>query len=233
MDAFEVLGLAYDPDLTDGQVHDAYLLRLRAVHPDSGGDEVCAAAVTAAYSALRSGVRRAELLAAVWPGVLARQGAGRERAGRHPWPGDVEREMDRPPGGGSAPDEARRAELRREVAESRRAQGLPPYITDEATLDKIAELLAVVLGRDVGPREQAGRPAVRHGELAREYARAGAAPSAGPGGWWLGRGWLRVRHGRPAFLAARVAVAAAVPVAGYLAAPGFPAWPGLAAGALT
>jgi hypothetical protein len=54
----------------------------------------------------------------------------------------------RPPGGGPVPDAARREELRREVAASRAAQGLPPVITDEATLEKIAELLAVVLGRE-------------------------------------------------------------------------------------
>jgi hypothetical protein len=37
-DAFTVLGLPYSPDLTEAQVHDAYLLRLRAVHPQHGGD---------------------------------------------------------------------------------------------------------------------------------------------------------------------------------------------------
>ena len=55
VDAFRVLGLRYDPDLTDADVRRAYLLRLRAVHPDNGGDAQAAAAVTAAYDALRSG----------------------------------------------------------------------------------------------------------------------------------------------------------------------------------
>jgi hypothetical protein len=76
VDAFDVLGLPYDPDLTDAQVHAAYRLRLRATHPDSGGDVVCAAAVTAAYSALRSGVRRADVLGVVAVGALAGDGAG-------------------------------------------------------------------------------------------------------------------------------------------------------------
>ena len=36
--------------------------RMQAAHPDNGGDPAAAAAVTAAYDALRSGVRRGELL---------------------------------------------------------------------------------------------------------------------------------------------------------------------------
>jgi len=59
----------------------------------------------------------------------------------------MSRQQRRGPGGGPAPDAARREELRREVAESRRRQGLPPYITDEATLDRVATLLAVTLNR--------------------------------------------------------------------------------------
>jgi len=78
VDAFEVLGLGYDPDLTDAQVHAAYRRRLRATHPDNGGDAVCAAAVTAAYTAVRSGVRRADLLGALSLGVLAGDGAARQ-----------------------------------------------------------------------------------------------------------------------------------------------------------
>lgn len=54
VDAFAVLGIPGDPELSDGQVRRAYLRRLRAVHPDAGGDSECAAAVTAAYDALRS-----------------------------------------------------------------------------------------------------------------------------------------------------------------------------------
>jgi curved DNA-binding protein CbpA len=61
VDAFGVLGLPYSPDLTDGEVRAAYLLR--AAHPDNGGD---AAAVTAAYDTLRSGVRRGELLSVIF-----------------------------------------------------------------------------------------------------------------------------------------------------------------------
>jgi len=48
------------------------------------------------------------------------------------------------------PDEARRAELRAKVAASRAEQGLPPSVTDEATLAKIADLLVVMLGRGEG-----------------------------------------------------------------------------------
>ncbi len=82
VDAFRVLGLHYDPDLTDADVRRAYLLRVRAVHPDSGGDAAAAAAVTAAYDALPSGVRRGELLAAatVDRGDIPQgSGAGRRR----------------------------------------------------------------------------------------------------------------------------------------------------------
>ncbi len=97
-----MLGLPRSPDLTDEDVRRAYRLRLRAVHPDNGGD-TRAAAVTAAYDALRSGVRRGELLAAVTvdrgDAAPARRRRGRSagRAGRQP-PGAI-------------PDEARRAEL--------------------------------------------------------------------------------------------------------------------------
>ena len=45
---------------------------------------------------------------------------------------------------GVVPDAARRAELRAKVAASRAAQGLPPFVTDEATLGKIADLLVVM-----------------------------------------------------------------------------------------
>jgi hypothetical protein len=47
------------------------------------------------------------------------------------------------------------------------------------------------------------------------------------------RGWLRLRHGRPGWLAARVALAVAVPLVGQFTAPGDPAVPALAVGALT
>jgi curved DNA-binding protein CbpA len=257
VDAFRVLGLHYDPDLTDADVRRAYLLRLRAVHPDSGGDAAAAAAVTAAYDALRSGVRRGELLAAATvdrgdiPDV-GRAGRGRgpaRRPGRRPARG---------PGPGRVPDAARRAELRSKVAASRAAQGLPPFVTDEATLAKIADLLGVMLGRkdnmgDDFPRpvgaawQDAERP-VRVEEPSswrrerrrwragqRERAQAGQVRPvlAGPPRpvWW--RAWARVRHGRPGWLLVRVLLAAAVPLAAELAAPGDPAVPALAAGALT
>ncbi len=183
VDAFAVLGLPYDPDLTDEHVHDAYRLRLRAVHPDSGGDEVRAAAVTAAYTALRSGVRRADLLGAVSLGVLAGDGTG--------------------PEGGA---------------------GLA--VTDAGTLERIGELVTAA-----GAGERVGPP---RGEAV-AFARAGAPPrgARGDGAGWLVRGWLRLRWGRPAMLAARAGVAALVPVVGWAAAPGYPVWPGLAVGAAT
>jgi hypothetical protein len=130
-----VLGLPYSADLTDQDVRRAYLLRLRAAHPDNGGDTTAAAAVTGAHDALRSGGRRGELLAAA---TVDRGGA--EVPGRPP----------RAAGGAcpsGVPDAARREQLRARVAASRAAQGLPPYVTDEATLDKIADLLVVMLGR--------------------------------------------------------------------------------------
>jgi curved DNA-binding protein CbpA len=58
VDAFQVLGLPYDPDVTNAEVRAAYLVRLRAVHPDNGGDTRCAAAVTAAFESSMPGVTR-------------------------------------------------------------------------------------------------------------------------------------------------------------------------------
>ena len=215
VDAFGVLGLPYSPELTDADVRRAYLLRLRAAHPDNGGDTGAAAAVTAAYDALRSGVRRGELLAAatVDRGAAAVPG-GRSR--RRP----VARRV------GGVPDAARRQQLRARVAASRAAQGLPPYVADEATLDKIADLLVVMLGRrdergrhtprSVGalwpgwdapwwdeaagaprrPREFSSWRRERARRRADERERAGPArvPVAGS---WPRRAWARVRHGRP------------------------------------
>jgi curved DNA-binding protein CbpA len=265
VDAFRVLGLPYSPDLTDEDVRRAYLLRLKAVHPDRGGDTQAAAAVTAAYEALRSGVRRGELLAAatVDRGSIppTRRGEGGRRGGRGPG---------RPRGSGAAPrgvavpDAARREELRARVAASRAAQGLPPFVTDEATLDKISDLLVVMLGRrdDRGRRtprsvgsawpgwdgpwwdEDAGQPrrveeesswrlSRRRRRLAdRELAWAGRLPVPVAGGV-LRRAWLRLRHGRPVLLLARVAVAAGVPLIAEAAVPGDPAIPALAVGAFT
>lgn len=153
------------------------------------------------------------------------------------------------------PDAARREELWRKMAAARVEQGLPPYITDEATLDKIADLLVVTLGRGDGarsahgrpvgaaaPRERAGRPPVFEPsswrrESRRQYAaereRAGAAPERVVAGWWLMRGWLRLRYGRPGWLAARVVLAALVVLVAQVAAPGDPAVWALGAGAVT
>jgi len=158
------------------------------------------------------------------------------------------------------PDAARRAELRAKVAASRAAQGLPPFVTDEATLGKIADLLGVMLGRkdaggqefprsagaawpwqDAG-REPPGRPEEpsswrrerrrwRAGQ--RERARAGQVGPvlAGPPRPVWRRAWARVRHGRPGWLVVRVVLVAAVPLVAQLAAPGDPAVPALGVGA--
>jgi curved DNA-binding protein CbpA len=106
-DAFLVLGLPYSSDLTDRDVRAAYLLRMRAAHPDNGGDVDAAKAVQAAYETLRSGVRRGELLAALMTD------RGPPSSAHEPGTGDV-------------PDAARREELRRRVAASRAAQGPTP-----------------------------------------------------------------------------------------------------------
>jgi hypothetical protein len=235
VDAFQVLGLPYDPDLTDAEVRSAYVYRLRAVHPDNGGDHVCAAAVTAAFEAVRWGVRRGELLAAVTverAAVAVPVGAAgwRARAGGPPRGGGEEE--GRGPGGRPGP--VRMAELRRRVAASRAEQGLPPFITDEATLARICELL-VVMGQRGGPgagvrdgaRQRAPGPAAGAG---------GRAVAAGPvrvgGSWWV-RGWLRVRWGRPGWLVGRVVVAVGVVVVAGVVAGGDPAVWGLGVGALT
>ena len=49
------------------------------------------------------------------------------------------------------PDKARMAELQARVAASRAAQGLPPYVTDEVTLAKVADLIAVFQNRSPAP----------------------------------------------------------------------------------
>ena len=67
-----------------GGVQAAYLLRLRAMHPDSGGDTAAAATVTAAYDALRSGVRRGELLAMATVDREGEPGAGPPGAAAQP-----------------------------------------------------------------------------------------------------------------------------------------------------
>ena len=252
VDAFRVLGLPYSPDLTDEDVRAAYLLRMRAVHPDNGGDSEAAAAVTAAHDALRSAGRRGELLAAVTvdrDSPPAGEPSGwrlwsRERAASPPRErgrGPRARPEDEPePGMGPAPDAARREELWRKMSAARVAQGLPPYITDEAVLDKIADLLVGTLGRGeaakhypqsagaAGPgldraREPAWEPSSWRREGRRAYARdrldqqaAATAVSGSP----LMRGWLRVRYGRPWWLAARTLLAAGVVLVAQAAAPG-------------
>ena len=256
-DAFMVLGLPHSPDLTDEQVREAYLLRLRAVHPDNGGDTRAAAAVTAAYDALRSAGRRGELLTAIpadhdcdAPGDDAaggwlRRRTGRARAGSPP---PSQRDESARPGTGRVPDAARREELWRKMSAARVEQGLPPYITDEATLDKIADLLVATLDRDQAAPGQQARPVAA--DAARQYARlppqlpssgrgqqAAGRDQPGPGSGaarsWPVRGWLRVRHGRPGWLAARVVAAAAVVLVAQLTAPGDPAVWALGTGTVT
>ena len=75
-------------------------------------------------------VRRGELLA----GAMTDRGEPARGRGRRGGAG-----ADAP-----VPDAARRAELRGLVAASRRAQGLPPHITDPATLARIADLMAAM-----------------------------------------------------------------------------------------
>jgi hypothetical protein len=241
-DAFAVLGLPYSPELTDDDVRRAYKTRLRAAHPDVGGDTGAAAAVTAAREALRSGVRRGELLAA----------AMTERAD------PPARPQEREPGRArktALPDAARRAELRAMVAAGRKAQGLPPYITDPVTLARIADLMIamepgaparerapVPAGADWRPasgpppgrvsswRSEGRRRFMRDYET-REAAAVAAVQAAGTSLW---RTVLaRVRCGRPIWLAGRIVVAAAVVAGAQLAAPGDPAVPALAVGAAT
>jgi curved DNA-binding protein CbpA len=232
-DAFMVLGLPYSAELTDRDVRAAYLRRMRAVHPDAGGDGEAAQAVQAAYEALRSGVRRGEQLAALMTDRDTRLGSPYE------------------PGTGNVPDAARRDELRRRVTASRAAQGLPPYITDPAVLDRIADLLMVTLGRSdrkrrshprtlsaAGPRREDGRGAVgyepsawrretrrRFGQEHPETPSVTGLPGA--------RVWVRLRYGRPGWLAVRAILAAAVVAGAEVVAAGDPAVAGIGVGAFT
>jgi hypothetical protein len=237
-DAFAVLGLPLDPDLTDADVRFAYRARMRAVHPDAGGDTQAAAAVTAAYDALRSGVRRGDLLARAM--IHRTDGPPREQPQTR---------------GSSRPDAARRAELRAMVAAGRAAQGLPPQVTDPATLARIAELMIAMepgarirnpaplpAGADWRPsllpppdrvsewRTQGRREFMRDYEL-REAGQVAAVQAAGRS-WWR-QAWAQVRHGRPGWLAVRIVIAAAVVALAELAAPGDPAVPALGIGAAT
>jgi hypothetical protein len=135
-------------------------------------------------------------------------------------------------------------------------------VTDEATLDKIADLLVVMLGRrDTGGRrtprsvgsawpgwdspwwdQAAGRPRPvrqqsswrRERGRRRDNEREHAEAARVPAARiWPRQAWARVRHGRPGWLAARVVVAVAVPLVAQVVAPGDPAVPGLGVGALT
>jgi hypothetical protein len=155
----------------------------------------------------------------------------------------------------SRPDEARRARLRAMVAAGRAAQGLPPSITDPATLARIAELMiamepgAPVRERTPAPAGADWRPAGApppwrvsawrsegRRQFMRDYemreGRAVAAVEAVGTSWWR-RDWARVRHGRPGWLAARIGLAAALVTGAQLVAPGDPAVPAMAVGAFT
>jgi hypothetical protein len=232
-DAYMVLGLPYSPDLTDRDVRAAYLLRMRAAHPDNGGDADAAKAVQAAYETLRSGVRRGEILA----GLMTDRGP---LSSAHE------------PGTGNVPDARRREDLRRRVAASRAAQGLPPYITDVAVLDKIADLLVVMLGRAEGRQRVHPRPLGAAGPRREGPARTVFQTSTwrgitrrrfvaehpereplAPGSGQFTRAWARVRDGRPAWLAARIVVASAAVAVAVVAAPGDPAVPAISVGAAT
>jgi hypothetical protein len=144
---------------------------------------------------------------------------------------------------GLPPDAERREELWRNMSAARVAQGLPPYITDEAVLDKIADLLVGTLGRGeaakhyprsagaAGPglhraREAAFEPSSWRREGRPAYARERLAAGGSYGGVGvppLMRGWLRVRYGRPRVLAARLMLAVLVVVIAQAAVPGDPA----------
>jgi hypothetical protein len=80
-------------------------------------------------------------------------------------------------------------------------------------------------------------PSTWRRESRRQYAtereRAGAGPVVPVAGPWLVRGWLRVRYGRPVWLAARILLAALVVVIAQVAAPGDPAVWALGVGAVT
>ena len=163
---------------------------------------------------------------------------------------------------GGVPDAARREQLRARVAASRAAQGLPPYVTDEATLDKIADLLVVMLGRrdtrgrrtprSVGSAwpgwdspwwdETAGRPRAvkeqsswrreRGRRRAEEQDRARAGMAA-MAGPWPRRVWARIRHGRTGWLVARALAAVTAPLIAQFTVPGDPAVSAVAIGAFT
>lgn len=62
---FTVLGLPVSPDLTDGDVRLAFLVRAAETHPDrtDGGDPAAFAAASAAYRALRTPWQRSEAYA--------------------------------------------------------------------------------------------------------------------------------------------------------------------------
>jgi curved DNA-binding protein CbpA len=237
-DAFAVLGLPRRIDLTDEDVRRAYRARMRALHPDAGGDADAAAAVTAAYDALRSAVRRGELLAEAM--IWRSDPALREQAGARQ---------------SSRPDPARRARLRATVAAGRHAQGLPPQITDPGTLARIAELMTAVergaparqraplpAGADWRPaltpaparvsawRSEGRRRFMRDYEQ-REARAVDAVQAAGPSRWR--EVWAQIQHGRPVWLAARIVLAGGLVTGAQLAAPGNPAVPALAVGGVT
>ncbi|MBM7784895.1 hypothetical protein [Tenggerimyces flavus] len=247
LDPFTVLGLPPTPDLTDEQVHDAWQRQL-AAGSDGPVDADDEGTITGAYEALRSGVRRAEALSDltdVWDRAPAggepSSSSSDERAmARMPKPRQPEERID-----SIVPSPEEREELRRIVAQQRKEQGLPEFIEDEATLDKIIDILLHSHDR---PEDRYQRAQAGHGPgdeprglPSWDAERAHAQPGEGPerrgvlarlAGWAADMA-ARVRHGRPLWLAVRVVIAVAVPVSAYIAEPGFPSWIALTVGAAT
>jgi hypothetical protein len=82
-DPFTALGLPIRPDLSDGQVRDAWLAIATATHPDrpGGGDPARYTAASAAYAALRTGWGRSEAYADLAAATLT----GRVVPSAAPW----------------------------------------------------------------------------------------------------------------------------------------------------
>ena len=200
--------------------------------------------ITGAYEALRSGVRRAEALSGLtdaWDraGTESELSTNERTMARMPKPRQPEERID-----SIVPSPEEREELRRIVAQQRKEQGLPEFIEDEATLDKIIDIL---LHSHDYPQDRYQRSRAGHEPLRSLSPRDDAQRSHAPGpsdepdrrglvarlGSWVANAAARVRHGRPLWLAGRVLLAVAVPVSAYIAEPGYPSWIALAVGAIT
>jgi curved DNA-binding protein CbpA len=245
-DPFTVLGLPVRPDLTDDDVRSAWRRIAAATHPDrpDGGDPDRYAVAGAAYTELRTPSGRGEAHADLaagnpWrprprrpvPAAQARAATADTRGAPGPSgapprdtaAADAGREQGR---SGAPPRDTAAADTRG----AQRPSGAPPR--DTATADtRGARRPSGAPPRDTAAADTRGaqRPSGASPRDSAARSRGGLRADA------RGAGALaaRIRRGRPALLALRVAITVGVCVAAFGIVGAQPAAAGLATGALT